>query len=152
VSQTVSDFIQRSSFQSQRLLGLATGVFGTFVICVTASLGYVILRLGQLGTFAEQALDRLLPVFIVGFVFEIFLFLLIGFFLANFLAQKLSGPLDLLEKEIEESLQDEQLRPLQVSSGHVMAGLASKINGLMEVLSQKSHDDKRHNFKSQETS
>jgi len=126
-----------SFLKTQRLIGYATGAFGAAVILVTVGLGYIVLRLAQIGPQAEQALDRLIPFLMVGLACEVFLIILTAFFVANFLAEKLAGSLNCLEREIDSALQKGEIRPLHVEAGDAMEGMTSRLNAVLDLVSRQ---------------
>jgi len=119
-----------------RVVAVATGVFGIMVLVVTAMLGYLIVRLGQLGPYAEQVLEKLIPMISLGLICEVVLFGVAAYLLAAYLAYKMAGPFVRLERELDVSLKQSVIRPLRVRRGDAMEGFIQKINQLVEAVSK----------------
>ena len=120
---------ERTVQEFQRRLGLAVGWLSFAIVAMTVMFGCIVLRLAQLGPYADQALGRLVPLFLMGFGCELFLFLVAAFFWSSFVARRLSEPLDEIEKEVDAALREKSLPRFQTASRDAaFQALARKLN------------------------
>jgi len=76
-----------------RILVWSSIAFISTVVAFMILFGYTVMKLGQLGPYAESVIEKILPTIFIALGVQSVLFVFASYFMAKYLAYKLAGPL-----------------------------------------------------------